>query len=210
MSTGGGWFDEDGGEEDAEDLEGLEDLLEEIPAIRIVTRFAASAARINWFAHVGEHIDDILETRAREYLDALGFPDVEVAPLHDWAEAAEAAENLDFDSTAWEAEEQLRAGLATDAVELVGEDALELLLTHVSARVSGPIRVGAEEAAALDGIEDEEAVTAAAGAAVQACHHAALVIAASGEPDHPFALKFTLFEAGHWPVGIAGRSFNLF
>jgi hypothetical protein len=50
---------------------------------------------------------------------------------------------------------------------------------------------------------------------VQSAHQAALVLVAAADPDfeaehHPFAAKFRLFEFGRWPVGVIGRSFNLF
>ena len=59
---------------------------------------------------------------------------------------------------------------------------------------------------------DEELLRAAIGAVAQASYHSALVLAAEHEePDlHPFSLKFRLFEAGRWPMGVIGRSFHLF
>jgi hypothetical protein len=61
------------------------------------------------------------------------------------------------------------------------------------------------------GLEDLELVNAAAGAGVQACHNAALVLL-SGDADdaHPFALKYRLFERGRWPVALIGSSLHLF
>jgi hypothetical protein len=53
-------------------------------------------------------------------------------------------------------------------------------------------------------------IMAAVGAATQACHVAALVVLAAEEEDHSMALKFRLFEAGHWPLGVTGNSFHLF
>ena len=64
----------------------------------------------------------------------------------------------------------------------------------------------AEEA----GIEDQELIRAATGSALQSCHQAALVLAAGEEDAHPFALKYKLFEQGHWPIAITGSSFNIF
>ena len=61
-------------------------------------------------------------------------------------------------------------------------------------------------------VADEEILRAAMGAGVQICHLAALVLLSGHEDleDHPFFHKFRLFEAGHWPIGIAGSSFNIF
>jgi hypothetical protein len=60
------------------------------------------------------------------------------------------------------------------------------------------------------GIEDEEILRAAIGQALQSCYQAALVIAAGEEEDHPFAQKFRLYENGHWPLGVAGTTLNIF
>jgi len=188
----------------------LQALEAELPALARIRRFAAAAARIDWLGHVGEHPGPKTMDMAERYIDALGFPDARVALVTDWAEAAAAAETLDFDSAAWEAEEQLRAALTTDALAQVSEEALSVALTHVAAEVNAPIRSSIEEALAIWDEPGDAMLDLAVGSAVQACHHGALVLAAQTEEDHPFALKFRLFEAGRWPIGVAGLSFNLF
>ena len=85
-----------------------------------------------------------------------------------------------------------------------------LALTHVANQASEAVLAAAEAAAGRFGVEDEALIRAAAGAAAQACYHAALVLAAEGDEEHPFALKYRLYEAGRWPLGIVGRSFSLF
>jgi len=72
-----------------------------------------------------------------------------------------------------------------------------------------------EQAAYLWDMEDQAAQTLAVGSVVQAAHGAALVLLASNQQDfdsenHPFTSKFRLFEFGRWPVGVIGRSFNIF
>jgi hypothetical protein len=57
------------------------------------------------------------------------------------------------------------------------------------------------------GIADPMLTRVASGAAAQACHQAALAIAAAAGPDHLFAMKFRLFAAGRWPLGIVGDRF---
>lgn len=199
---------------DADDLDGaaLEALEAEIPALARIRRFAWAACRVDWFAHVGEHPGPVTMDMAERYADALGFPDARLALVTDWSEAASAAESLDFDHAAWEAEEQLRAALTADALDLMSEEALQVALTHVAATVHAPVRTSVEECLAIWDEEYGETPLRdlAVGAAVQACHQAALVLAAGAEEDHPFALKFRLFEGGRWPIGIAGLSFNLF
>ncbi|MGB5949852.1 MAG: hypothetical protein WBG82_11075 [Parvibaculum sp.] len=190
-----------------EDLDALED---EIPLLKAVRLFAEEAASMPWFAHLGEPLDRETKARARAYLDTLGFPDADIALVTDWEEAGDAAANLDFDTAQWEAEEALRAALTSDALEHVSEEGLSIALTHVSALLAGRVGAAAREACLRAGIDDEALANAAAGAAIQAAHGAALsLIAASGE-THPFRYKFSLFAHGRWPIGIAGLSFNLF
>lgn len=179
-------------------------------AIGVLRRFAAATERVRWFRNLGDPLDADTRETARAYLDALGFPDVEVAPVHDFTEAADAAESLDWDAAGWEAEEQLRASLTARALDVFDEETLTAALLEVRARASAAARIGIDEAAALFDETDEALINAAVGAAIQACHQAALVLAAGEEDDHPFALKFQLFEAGRWPIGLAGRSLNLF
>ena len=85
-----------------------------------------------------------------------------------------------------------------------------IALTHVSSTASELVVEAALRAAARSGTTDEGLVRAAAGAAAQACYQAALVLAAEGEPEHAFALKFRLFESGRWPLGIVRNTFHLF
>lgn len=197
---------------DDEELEALE---RELPGLRALARFARSLERIPWFANLGEPLSPGARAAARRYVDALGFPDADIAILIDWQDAAAAAESLDWQSPAWEAEELLRADLTARALEAMSEDALRIGMTLISQRIVEPAREGMEQAAVIFDVEDEDAKTLAIGAAVQAAHGAALALIATSDPDfdadaHPFAPKFQLFEFGRWPVGVAGLSFNLF
>jgi len=47
----------------------------------------------------------------------------------------------------------------------------------------------------------------------RAAHCMALAILSDtdeAEPDHPFILRWSLFNRGRWPVGITGSSFNIY
>jgi hypothetical protein len=182
-------------DDEDDDLEAIEP--EDYPTLVAVARFARALPRISWFAVVGEPLSPAEHDDATAYLSALGFPDATVATIDDW-EDAEAAE------------EQLRAGLIADAVELVEEAELMAALNHVTASASESANGAAALAATRAGVADEELMRAAAGAAIQGAYQAALVLAAGAEEDHAFALKFRLFEAGRWPLGIVGATFNLF
>ena len=197
-----------------DDLE-LEALEAEMPGLMALTRFAKTLERIPWFANLGEPLTPGARAAAEQYVDALGFPDAGVAILVDWEDAAAAAESLDLQSPAWEAEELLRADLSGRALEHLSEEALRIGMTLIADKVTEPAREGMEQAAVIFDIDDEAARNIAVGAAVQAANGAALALLASTDPDfevetHPFAAKFRLFEFGRWPVGVTGRSFNLF
>lgn len=195
--------------DDEEDDAG-EEAIEVGAGLLAVGRLARMLASIPWFAVVGDTLADSEIEVARGYLDALGFPDSDVADVANWWDAEVAARNPDWNPEWWEAEEQLRMALLDEAVALHGEEALTIALTHVSSIASEVVHAAAAAGAARDGVEDEGLVRAAAGAAAQACYQAALVLAAEGEPDHAFALKFRLFESGRWPLGIVGNTFHLF
>ncbi len=188
----------------------LEALEEEIPLLKGVRLFAEEAAAMPWFAEVGSPIAREDAALARSYLDGLGFPDVEVAGVMNWEDAGDAAASLDFDTAQWEAEEQLRAGLAADALDAISEEGLSIALTHVSAILGERIAAAVVEACELAGIDDEPLMNACVGAGIQAAHGAALTLIAGANEDHPFRRKFTLFARGRWPIGIAGLTFNLF
>ena len=193
----------------------LEDLERELPNLARVTRFARALDGVPWFANLGEPLSPGAKAAAQTYVDGLGFPEADVAILVDWEDAADAAENLDFHSPAWEAEELLRADLTGRAMVFLSEEALSLAMTVIAEKISEPAKEAMEQASFIWDMEDEASQKLAVGSAVQAAHQAALALLAAADPDfdvdgHPFAAKFQLFEFGRWPVGVVGRSFNLF
>ncbi len=197
------------------DDDALEELERELPGLTTLSRFARSLDRIPWFANMGEPLTPGARAAAEAYVDGLGFPDAGVAILIDWEDAAAAAESLDWNNPAWEAEELLRADLTTRALEAMSEEALKIGMTLISDKVSAPAKEAMEQASFIWDMEDAAAQRLAVGAAVQAAHGGALALIAAADPDfnaedHPFAAKLRLFEFGRWPVGIAGSSFNLF
>jgi hypothetical protein len=197
---------------DADDARDEDDAPDpnDYPELLTVARFAGLVKSVPWFASVGEPLGRSEIADARAYLDALGFPDVHVADIAGWEEAEDAIKNPDFDDAWWEAEEQLRMALYAEALTRASEEDVLLALTHVTGRASEVVHGAAAIAAARAGVADEGLIRAAAGAATQACYQAALVLAAGGEPEHPFALKYRLYEAGRWPLGVVGATFSLF
>jgi hypothetical protein len=184
--------------------------VDDLPALRGVVRFARMVRNVAWFSALGESLSAAERDDAEAYVSALGFPAADVALVADWEEAEAAIRNPGWNSDWWEAEEQLRAGLIADAVEQIGEDELLVALTAVTSAASEVVHGAAAVAAARAGIADQALIRAAAGAATQGAYQAALVLAAGAEDEHPFALKYRLFEAGHWPLCIVGSTFNLY
>lgn len=188
----------------------IDDLLEDFPSLKSVAPFVAMAADVRWFRTLGERPDSESKRLARDYADTLGFPEADPAFVPDWEDAAAAAENTEFNSPAWEAEEQLRAALTDEVLLALDADTLDMVMTHVAQSITETIEEAAQEAAEFLRIDDENFVRAISGAAAQACYQAALVGMAGSEEDHPFVYRFQLFEKGHWPIGIIGNSFLIF
>lgn len=188
----------------------ISELFEESPGLKAVAPFLKLATSVHWFRALGEDADRRTVDIARAYADALGFPEADPAFLADWEEAADAAENTEINSPAWEAEEQLRAALTDDALDVLDEQTLEMVMTHVATETSEAIEQAAMEAAQELRIFDEEFVRAVSGAAVQAVYQATLAAITGAEEDHPFVLRFQLFEKGRWPIGVIGNSFLIF
>lgn len=188
----------------------ISDLFEDYPSLKSVAPFLLVAENVHWFRTLGEKPYTETKTAARDYADLLGFPEADPVFLPEWEDAAAAAENTEYNSPAWEAEEQQRAVLTSDVLNLIDEDVLEMVMTHIAGTLTPIIDAAAQEAAEYLRIEDEEFVRAASGAAIQACYQAALVGLVSPEDEHPFVKRFEIFEAGHWPIAIIGNSFLIF
>lgn len=187
-------------------------LLDEIPLLYKAKAFAESVTDPAFFSRLGEPLDAREQALAQAYLDGLGFPEAEGASLGDWSDAVAAAEALDRDPAAWEAEEMLRTGLIDQVLQRLDEEALQMAIHLVASKIGEAARDAAEASAALDDVYDETVVNAAAGGLVQAANGAALVILAEAEdddPPHPFLARWRLFVRGRWPVGVAGATYNI-
>lgn len=187
-------------------------LLDEIPLLYKARAFAESVKDPAFFSRLGEPLDRRETALARAYLDGLGFPEAEPSPLGDWSDAIAAAETLDRDPQAWEAEEMLRAGLAEAALERLDETALQAAFSLVASKIGDAAREAAEASASMDDVHEEAVINAAAGGLVRAAHGAVLVLLAEAEdeePPHPFLARWRLFVRGRWPIGVAGATFNI-
>ena len=216
--------DDDEWHPDAESLNALE---AEIPKLAALRGFADEACRQPWFTELGEPLGDPVKAMARAYLDGLGYPDAEPAPMMNWDDALDAALSLDINSAGWEAEEQLRAALVDAALTQVSEEGLGVLLAHLAAQLSETLHELAEEALYMADELPDHVIDLAVGAGQQAAYGAALVLAASGAQDrdgasddaaddtadilsHPLMMKYRLFAAGRWPLTLTGQTLNIF
>ena len=172
---------------------------------------------------VGEPLGASVKELARAYLDGLGYPEAEAAPMLNWDDALDAALSLDVNSAGWEAEEQLRAALVDAALTQVSEEGLGVLLAHLAAQLSETLHELAEEALYMADELPDHVIDLAVGAGQQAAYGAALVLAAGGAGDrddasndradilsHPIMLKYRLFAAGRWPLTLTGQTLNIF
>lgn len=186
-------------------------LLEQFPTLAAVAQFTKMIRGVSWFGAVGDPLGAVERQDAADYAAALGFPQAMVATVADWDEAEAAARNPEWNTDWWEAEEQLRAALTAAALDMVGDqETLMATLTTVTGTASEVVHAAAGRAAGRHDVADQALIRAAAGAATQASYQAALVLAAGAEADHAFAVKFRLFEAGRWPLGIIGMTLSLF
>lgn len=173
-------------------------------------RFAAGVAHVPWFSAVGEPLTAADESEARLYLIGLGIDGIRVLGVSGWDEARRVADHPDWDHRWWDAEEALRTALTRAGEDAFGRAALHRVLTAVGDAATDIVQGAAAVAAARSGLADPALIKSAAGAATLACHHAALARAAESGADHPFAVKFRLFQAGRWPLGIVDGAFHLF
>jgi len=186
------------------------DALEEYPTLVLVSRFTKLIPRTDWLRYVGEPLEREVQEKARSYLDALGFPEATPAEVEDWQEAAYSLETNDWNSPFWEVEQQLMAALTVEITDNIDPQLLEMVLANVTSVASEYVSEGVMMAADRWDMQDEELMKAAIGEGVQACYQAALVIAAGVDDNHPFTLKYQLFETGWWPLGVMGNTFNIF
>jgi hypothetical protein len=180
-----------------------------IAGLAALSGFARAVPRLSWFAACGEPLLEPERADAEAFLAALGLPPAPIEGVPDWSAAAATTKRPDWSAAWWDAEEAARIALHRRLAAALGEAALLAALTAVAEAANDAVHGAAAVAAARAGTADPALIRVAAGAAAQACHQNALALAA-GEAAHPFALKFRLFAAGRWPLGIVGGTCFVF
>lgn len=175
-----------------------------------IMRLVLGIPHASWFSAGGDPLTGAERDEADTYLAALGRGDVVVAAVSGWNDAKQVASDPAWDRAWWEEEDRQRAALWRDALGEIPEEALHRALSQVVDAATSTLQGAAAVAATRAGIANAGLIKSAAGAASQACHQAALALAANAGPDHAFAVKLRIFEAGRWPLGIVdGRYFLL-
>ena len=175
-----------------------------------VAQFTARLRQRSWFAAVGQPANDAETATVRDYLSGLDLSTLDIEWVSGWRAAEHVIKAHQGSADWWQAEEDARqALLATVRRSMVEADylaAMNRVVLEATEVVMGPAAI----AASRENVADQALTKVAAGAATQACHHAALAIAAGAPEDHPFALKFRLYAGGRWPLGVVGAKFYLF
>lgn len=127
--------------------------------------------------------------------------------MPDWEAAGAVVRRTDFSPGWWNGEDRLAGELTGIAVSALGRDAIDARLSAIGRTASDHLQGAASVALTRFGLADAGLGKSAAGSATVAVHHAALALAAGQAGDHPFAAKFRLFQAGHWPLGVYGDVF---
>ena len=183
-----------------------------VPAddLAAVAAFAESLRHVSWFAAVGQELTDGERDEAADYVRAIGFQ------RRDCPRRANGAPPRPRHATRNGA---ARGGTPKSApaptcsrapATTHGAHALMTALSRVTLEASDVVLGAASIADARSAIADPALARVAAGAATQAAYQAGLALAAEAGDMHPFAIKFRLFAAGRWPLGLVGDTFQIF
>lgn len=172
--------------------------------------FARSLRTQSWFAAVGEPPGESELQDCRDYLDGLGLKHAAVTGTRTWRDAEAVTRSPDWNHLWWMAEQEARQALLSQANARHGETNVLIALTEVTHEVSEIVLGAASAALSREGLADPALARVAAGAATEAAYQAGLALAADAGDMHPFAIKFRLFAAGRWPLGLVDRTFHIF
>jgi hypothetical protein len=175
-----------------------------------VTAFAESLRHVSWFAAVGQPLTEGERQEAADYLRAIGFPDTAIIQASEWRAAEAATRDTRWNRAWWDAEERARKELLACAGRIHGAHELMTALSRVTLEASAVVLGAASIATSRSAIADPALARVAAGAATQAAYQAGLALAADAGDMHSFAIKFRLFAAGRWPLGLVGDTFQIF
>jgi hypothetical protein len=169
----------------------------------------AEVRAASWFAALGEPLTEGDRSDAAAFLIALDFGAMEIGQARDWPDAERLLKAPDWTPTWWDREEALRRKLLAKAEALYPERTLWSSLTELTTDAGDLVHGKAATAASRMGNAARASIHVAAGAATQAVYHLALARLA-GNGASPFEIKFRLYAAGRWPLGIVSDRLMLF
>ena len=183
--------------------------------LQTIAKLAKKIETNDWFFRLGMPISNGEKNISLNYLSSIGFTQADPAYVQSWKEAAEIIEVQDFESDWRETEEQLRTGLLIKSKNLVSEHELLQAIDDITERAAKSAKTFFSSVLTTDlqktNIEDHNIFfNTAIDIFVSASLQVALVLAAGGDENHPFAIKFQLFENGRIPLGITGNTFTLY
>jgi hypothetical protein len=171
--------------------------------LEAVRAFARGLGGEPWFAACGETLTETERADAAAYRAALGIAAAEIAGVAGWSQAAAILQQPDWSHAWWDGEAAAQQALTGEAERRHDRAALLAGLSAV-AEAAASLHGAAALAMSRAGLADPALARVAAGAAAQACHQRALALAAGAGPEHLFAVKYRLFAAGRWPLGVVG------
>jgi hypothetical protein len=162
-----------------------------------------------WFSRVGLPLSEADRDTARDYLSALGLPDLEIAQTTNAADAERIMRDPDWDTRWWSREEAERKRLTAVASSKHGlRAALEALTLATEGHTEASFRQAMASTVILPG--GEALARAAAGALLMALHAHALAQLSECGDSHVFVRKYALFSRGRWPLGVSGGALHIF
>jgi hypothetical protein len=179
-------------------------------AATVAERFGRAVRAASWFAAVGETPTPAERAEASTWVSASDLRDTGVVFVAGWREAAQMLQAPDWSRAWWDGEDNERRRLLDEAERTHGRDAALAALSEVAAVAGEAANGAAAMAAQRAGLADPYLVRVASGSATQAAYLAALAELGGADAEHPFAVKFRLFEAGRWPLAVSGGSFHIF
>ncbi len=172
--------------------------------------FVRQLRRDSWFAALGAPLTagEIADINA--YADELCIPIICIKNATGWRDAERTTRDPNWSQAWWSTEQELQDLLGAHAAARHGASVALRQLSDVTDAAGDIVLGAAAMASARDGIADESLIRVAAGAATQACYQAVLAILGCGDGDHVFAVKYRLYAAGRWPLGVVGDHFHIF
>jgi hypothetical protein len=164
-----------------------------------------------FFERLGVPLDETERAALAAVVNGVpGWMSLTAGRVESWIELARIVQSQHADDDWADWEEGERERLWSLASEQHTEHDLHRRLSAMNEALSSDAAHAASQAAERDGVADAGLVGAAAAAALLAAHQASLVGLAGLAPEHYFRLKFELFRAGRWPLGVVDGVYRVF